>query len=412
MIGLNSPSYHLIPDKHQRDPVHSGIDSGTGLRQIRIKLRGLVFINFLLFLSMFHSSLVTLLCGFIAGIFFQYVFIYKYQINNENHQSLSRKLTLKGIEASNHLRPIVSTSIYDGNTIKRKLTYPIHHHKHHPHHYISKRHHPDIDKLSICYENPVLKSINISKLQELESNEWKAYDDHILSRTTIFAEFYGSGLFNGATPSSLCGQEITGSEEAMDFFEYSLDALLPCPLKLYGEVPGDTGKELCAVESMNQDGCIIYSLGSNNQFDFEESILKSLDKCEVFTFDCTSNPPANPIARLTFDKLCLGNMEHGPYHTYEYITSKYNHSRIDLLKMDIEGYEVDVFNALITPPYSKLLPYQLSFETHFWTYSVNWALIHMAVFIQLKKAGYRPVSRKLNPACISCTEHTFIRAFC
>lgn len=92
--------------------------------------------------------------------------------------------------------------------------------------------------------------------------------------------------------------------------------------------------------------------------------------------------------------------------------NKYNHSRVHLLKMDVEGYEVDVFKAMLTPPFSKLLPYQLSFETHYWMHSVSWALIHAALFAQLKKAGYRPVSREINVQCVSCAEHTFVRTYC
>ena len=54
-------------------------------------------------------------------------------------------------------------------------------------------------------------------------------------------------------------------------------------------------------------GCVIYSLGSNNEWDVEEAMLAETP-CEVFTFDCTSEPPAKPMGpRLHFEKTCLGD---------------------------------------------------------------------------------------------------------
>lgn len=190
-------------------------------------------------------------------------------------------------------------------------------HGSHPHLYSSKRHHPNDQVLQICLENPIMKDINLTKLHELELNEWKAYEDDILSRTVTFAHFYGQGLFpvEDQHKATACGVRednaapVKGISEAIDFFEYSADAILPCQsLKKYGDdksQAGDTAKMICGADAINQDDCVIYSLGSDNKFDFEEFMLKALDKCKIFTFDCTSSPPAKPMARLNFDKICL-----------------------------------------------------------------------------------------------------------
>jgi len=36
----------------------------------------------------------------------------------------------------------------------------------------------------------------------------------------------------------------------------------------------------------SSDRCVVYSIGSNNQWDFEEAIFRST-KCMIETFDCT-----------------------------------------------------------------------------------------------------------------------------
>lgn len=47
----------------------------------------------------------------------------------------------------------------------------------------------------------------------------------------------------------------------------------------------DGGKWLCGIKSLGE-GCVIYSLGSNAEFDFEYEMVEATP-CEVFTFDCT-----------------------------------------------------------------------------------------------------------------------------
>jgi hypothetical protein len=50
----------------------------------------------------------------------------------------------------------------------------------------------------------------------------------------------------------------------------------------------DGGKILCGLgkEILENPNCIVYSIGSNNDFSFEEAVLKNT-KCSVWTFDCT-----------------------------------------------------------------------------------------------------------------------------
>ncbi len=230
------------------------------------------------------------------------------------------------------------------------------------------------------------------------------------------------GNFKPVFQGDACGFNVTGEVESMDLLTFSTDAnsMLTCPseLKRFGDgEKGDTGKLLCEADLLfSLPDCVIYSLGSNNQWEFEIAISKASPHCQIFTFDCTSNPPPTPIERVTFEPVCLGRVseviDNRHYHSLKYLMKKHNHSSVSLLKMDIEGFEMDVFNDILTVPFSPTLPYQISFETHTWHYLPTTALQHMALFQQLTFAGYRFVSRENNVQCPSCNEHTMIRVYC
>lgn len=115
------------------------------------------------------------------------------------------------------------------------------------------------------------------------------------------------------------------------------------PMVRLGE--GDGGKWTCNLPSL-QPGCVIYSVGSDYNVQWEIDIL-NVTPCEVFTFDCTVLPSDdrykvydNLPPRLHFHRYCLG--EAGPntndemrprFRTLASITQEFGHSNIALLKM-------------------------------------------------------------------------------
>ena len=145
-------------------------------------------------------------------------------------------------------------------------------------------------------------------------------------------------------------------------------------LKKYGS-KADGHKWLCGVDAaMQNEGCVVYSIGSNNEWDFELSIAKATN-CEIHTFDCNVAIPKVPpklSSRLTFHKFCVAgrnelDAEGHAFRTLASIQAELGHKKVDLLKVDIEGFEWELFNTWEDT--QSTLPFQISTELHltaFW----------------------------------------------
>eukprot|EP01083_Nonionella_stella_P254104 873633_1 len=100
----------------------------------------------------------------------------------------------------------------------------------------------------------------------------------------------------------------------MEYGKYRFQMLGPTVVncnktKTFGR--GDESKIFCWDKSYDESeySCIVYSIGSNNIFGFEEDLLKNT-KCKVHIFDCTVEHPKPPTIyghRLIYHNLCIAN---------------------------------------------------------------------------------------------------------
>jgi hypothetical protein len=275
--------------------------------------------------------------------------------------------------------------------------------------------------LKWCDKNPFLSGYDKQIVTEFEK-KWYAWSQTQFIRTFNFLKKYAQSA--GKTPGEF-PQIVYPTAEPL-FCPYNNNSM-----KRYGN-SRNSGKYLCGLETLSHDDtCTVYSLGSNNNFEFEESIL-SETRCTVHTFDCTSSPPQKKNVRLHYHEICLG--EYSPLQNYIYpktekvnhnrsepqrtylkfdqILKMKNHTRLDVLKMDIEGGEYSVFTDILGNFSRSDLPYQISFESHFWNHDIYHAILHISLFSQLWRSGYRLLQHELNEGDQSCTEWTFIRMFC
>lgn len=278
-----------------------------------------------------------------------------------------------------------------------------------------------------CITNPYKDSLNepfdviLAKVQRWFDFE-EAHHLQMLATNVQYAEFYSQ-------------------HDHQRFFPF--DVMAPCgDLQCVGgECSDDPSKIMCGLNHLSQiDDCIIYSIGSHNHWEFEQDMLKKT-KCQIHTFDCTGQ-----AARFTkmpnsdrqyFHHICLGGTERkglgagkacksvaslcGDTMTLGQIQTLLGHSKIDLLKMDIEGWEWPIFDIERT---NTNMPMQVLMEVHYnagrhgGTPGVvhDHAMSSAADIIRLQshllELGYVVANRDDNPWCAHCTELTLVRVSC
>jgi hypothetical protein len=248
------------------------------------------------------------------------------------------------------------------------------------------------------------------------------------SQTTVAAQptcslaATAAAKWNTAFPSEQLARDFSSFYYAgKDHARFDLlPPLWAAPTKRYGDT-NDGGKLLLDLGSLHEKGppCAIYSLGSNNQVDFEVSML-SATRCDVFTFDCTvaEGVMARTIAaipgaagRLHFFPYCLGPQGSAArfgdrtvsLRSLSSIMLELGHAEVTLLKMDIEGGEHDALGPFLKG--GTGLPRQISMELHLHkSYLQSFDAVKALV-----DAGYVLFSREDNPLCDFCTELSWVR---
>lgn len=110
------------------------------------------------------------------------------------------------------------------------------------------------------------------------------------------------------------------------------------------------GKSVCDPFRISQhnQSCLVYSVGSNNDFSFEEGVwLDVSSDCEIHTFDPTiGGQPSNlPHGNIAFHPWGLAQEDDGLFKTLPTIIEELGHTgrKIDILKIDCEGCEWDTY---------------------------------------------------------------------
>ena len=212
-------------------------------------------------------------------------------------------------------------------------------------------------------------------------------------------------------------------------------------IEKFGE--GDFEKRACGLEHLEKlhradlsghnHECVIYSIGSNNKWGFEEAIFNRTN-CRIETFDCTmrpdiTQPPEALRSRTRLHRVCLGDTD--------YIIKRSDGSEMQFmswdsmnkltglttqptfLKIDIEGYEFPVLLSIINS--GKQLPLQMAVEVHMvrmehGKYRRDWhvPLIELYSYIQAlyKYGGYYLIDRNDNPFCHHCSEILLAKLDC
>jgi hypothetical protein len=196
----------------------------------------------------------------------------------------------------------------------------------------------------------------------------------------------------------------------------ALGPVIQCPANLLQSLgAGDEEKRICG--EMTSDDCVVISLGSNNQWDFEINVVKKHPNCRIHTLDCTLEVtiPAEIRSHVTFHPVCLGTTDtiigNRQFLSWSSVTRRIGLQKPPtVMKMDIEGYEWTAIPAIVKA--SVHVPESFSFELHYETYveALPWkgrqrTDAEIGMFMELLfSLGYLLVDRHDNAECGCCSE--------
>jgi hypothetical protein len=211
-----------------------------------------------------------------------------------------------------------------------------------------------------------------------------------------------------------------------------------CSLVRFGPPGTDGSKYMCkemdaaaAPAAGTNAHCDVLSVGGNDNWQFETAVREKMG-CATHSFDCTL-PMGKPRHKPNDDNVnffnnCIDGESHQDAHGRQYLSyhdmlEKANITEAPkLFKLDVEGFEYDIFTQMISnEKRSHLLPQQISVELHWATRMTgqSWmprsrtsAEIAMLMGMMFTAGGYLPVYTEFEPHCTSCLEVTFFRAVC
>ena len=181
------------------------------------------------------------------------------------------------------------------------------------------------------------------------------------------------------------------------------------------------GKWVCDVWRIRrQPRCLVYSIGSNNNFEFERGVHALLPACEIHTFDHTIGPsPSNKPHFVNFHQVGLAaQISSNPQlRTLPQIVADLGHRgrEVELFKIDCESCEVATLSSWFEADVPLLR--QILVETHLRAVTApSWPQPHVLeeFFKKLVAHGYVVFSKELNMAGVDqveqcCAEFSLIR---
>lgn len=188
-------------------------------------------------------------------------------------------------------------------------------------------------------------------------------------------------------------QVLSYESRGRPFWQVNWEPSYTCTTHVRMGRRGDGGKWVCDPEHyLKATDCVVYSIGSNGDFSFEQAIHTLAPKCEIHTMD--SGPPkADMPAFVNYHQGIMGGRDSPPERLFTpaSLMRTLSHTNITILKMDCDGCEYD---ALIPPafPNTPASIQQILFEVH---YTNNPIQTH-ALLRRVTRLGYAIFSKEPN----------------
>eukprot|EP01135_Chromosphaera_perkinsii_P003015 Nk52_evm37s232 gene=Nk52_evmTU37s232 len=221
--------------------------------------------------------------------------------------------------------------------------------------------------------------------------------------------------------------------DAFDFYQAAWEPEMACAEEMRIGVVGDGGKWMCDPGRLlgGNENCIIYSMGSNNEFSFEASMHYLYPNCEIHTFDHTvSNPDIPSYVKYhhwgvsgTDGETVIDHatrrvaLVDGNAYTIPTIQKALKHTgrTIQVLKIDIEGSEYSAFAPYfkdVNSPKTPVLNFeQIQIELHTQRSISSFKETHKLIEDFTVKGNYVITHKEPNIQNVGrcCIEYAFVK---
>ena len=141
-----------------------------------------------------------------------------------------------------------------------------------------------------------------------------------------------------------------GPQPANAWYQDNAEPVYVCPHEQRIGPHGEGGKWMCDPSSLKkQDSCLIYSIGSQDDFRWEAALLQIAPNCQIHVFDHTVHNPKTRPASVHFHPWGLGAVTttDNSIFTLNDIVDKLGHRgrELSVFKIDCERCEWDTFET-------------------------------------------------------------------
>jgi len=189
-------------------------------------------------------------------------------------------------------------------------------------------------------------------------------------------------------------------ESANAWYQNNVEPAITCSHEERIGAAGEGGKWMCDLDALrDKKDCLIYSIGSNNDFSWESAVKARVPNCEIHVFDHTvrnaTNKPENVFFHkwgLTAEKVPNANPN---LRSLSEISNALGHKdkRVDVFKIDCEGCEWDTHTTWFN---SDLQIEEILVETHHGTANPSPNSRAKQFFTHLHESGYRIFHKEPN----------------
>ena len=189
------------------------------------------------------------------------------------------------------------------------------------------------------------------------------------------------------------------SEVANAWYQNNVEPSITCPQEERIGAHGEGGKWMCNIEALKEKkDCLIYSVGSENDFSWEEEVKRRAPNCEIHVFDHTVANASNKPDDVFFHKWGLTENESHRNPNMKSLSEiikalRHENRRLDVFKIDCEGCEWQTYKTWFT---SGVQIVEILVETHRGSESPKPVSNAKQFFAHLHNSGYRIFHKEPN----------------